>query len=198
MKFTAPNKLCDKGFSMIEILVALLLISVGFMNIAGLQTAAKKANYASLQRTTAAILMRDVAEKMRANPVALGEYLTASGGIGGGTLTQPSVTCTSSATCNPLQLAAYDMWLWEQAIDGANESRSINGTATNTGGLVNPTACVSGPAGGLAGVYTITLVWRGLNELSNVSVDACGTGAGKYGANEEFRRILSVRTYISP
>ena len=72
MKFTAPNKLSDKGFSMIEILVALLLISVGFMNIAGLQTAAKKANYASLQRTTAAILMRDVAEKMRANPVALG------------------------------------------------------------------------------------------------------------------------------
>jgi len=119
MKFTGPNKLSDKGFSMIEILVALLLISVGFMNIAGLQTAAKKANYASLQRTTAAILMRDVAEKMRANPVALGEYLTAPGGIGGGTLTQPSVTCTSSATCNPLQLAAYDMWLWEQAIDGS-------------------------------------------------------------------------------
>lgn len=187
-----------RGFSMIEILVALLLISVGFMNIAGLQTAAKKANYASLQRTTAAILMRDVAEKMRANPVALSAYITATDGVGGGTLTQPGTTCISTATCNPLQLAAYDMWLWEQAIDGANESRTINSNVTNTGGLVNPTGCVTGPAGGLAGVYTITLVWRGLNELNNVSTDTCGTAAGKYGDNEEFRRILSVRTYISP
>ncbi len=76
-----PSATRNLGFSMIEILVALLLISVGFMNIAGLQTAAKKANYASLQRTTAAILGRDVAEKMRANPVALGGYITAAGGV---------------------------------------------------------------------------------------------------------------------
>jgi type IV pilus assembly protein PilV len=90
------------------------------------------------------------------------------------------------------------MWLWEQAIDGANESRTINSAVTNTGGLVNPTACITGPSGGLAGVYVITLVWRGLNELNNVSSDTCGTGAGKYGTNEEFRRILQIRTYISP
>jgi len=193
-----PSATRNLGFSMIEILVALLLISVGFMNIAGLQTAAKKANYASLQRTTAAILGRDVAEKMRANPVALGGYITAAGGVGGGTLSQPGTTCTSASQCNPGQLATYDMWLWEQAIDGANESRTINSAVTNTGGLVNPTACITGPSGGLAGVYVITLVWRGLNELNNVSSDTCGTGAGKYGTNEEFRRILQIRTYISP
>ena len=186
------------GFGFVEVLVALLLISVGFLNIAGLQTAAKKANYDSLQRTTAVILARDIAEKMRANPISLDQYLTGAAGVGGGTLTQPAVTCTVGSQCNGGQLADYDLWLWEQALDGASESRTIDGNVTDTGGLVTPTGCITGPPAGIAGVYTITIVWRGLNELTDVSADTCGTGVGKYGANEEFRRILTFDTYISP
>ncbi len=186
------------GFGFVEVLVALLLLSVGFLNVAGLQTAAKKANYDSLQRTSAVILARDIAEKMRANPVSLDDYLTAAAGVGGGTLSEPGTDCTLAAACNPGQLAAYDMWLWEQALDGASESRVIDGNATDTGGLVSPTGCVSGPPAGIAGVYTITIVWRGLNDLTNVSLNTCGTGVGKYGDSEEFRRILTFDTYISP
>ena len=187
----------SRGFGMIEILVALLLISVGFLNMAGLQTAAKKAGYDSLQRTSAVILARDIAEKMRANPVSLARYLTTGNGVGGGTLSEPAQACTLAEQCNPGQMADYDMWLWEQAMDGASESRQIDGVDTNTGGLVSPTGCVTGPNGGAAGVYTITIVWRGLNELTNVSDDPCGTGLGRYGANEEFRRILTFDAYIA-
>ena len=192
-----PACRCD-GFGFIEVLMALLLISVGFLNVAGLQTAAKKANYDSLQRTTAIVIARDIAEKMRANPISLDQYLTTASGVGGGTLTEPAQDCTQAATCNSGQMAVYDLWLWEQTLDGASESRSIDGVDTETGGLVSPTGCITGPPTGIAGVYTITVVWRGLNELANVSVNPCGTGAGKYGANEEFRRILTFNTYISP
>jgi len=185
------------GFGMIEVLVALMLISVGFLNMAGLQTAAKKAGYDSLQRTSAVILARDISEKMRANPVSLNRYITAGNGVGGGTLSEPAQGCTLAEQCNPNQLADYDLWLWEQALDGATESRSIDGNDTNTGGLVAPTGCITGPGGGAAGVYTITIVWRGLNELTNVSQDACGTGLNRYGANEEYRRILSISAYIA-
>ncbi len=181
---------------MIEVLMALLIISVGFLNIAGLQTAAKKSNFDSLQRTSALILAHDIVEKMRANPISLGGYITA--GVGGGTITQPAQECIAAEPCNPGQIAAYDMWLWESAMDGASESRTIDGDVTETGGLVNPTGCVVGPPGGDAGVYTITIVWRGLNDLANVSPDLCGVGSGLYGANEEFRRILTFDTYISP
>jgi type IV pilus assembly protein PilV len=187
----------NAGFGMIEVLVALLLISVGFLNMAGLQTAAKKAGYDSLQRTSAVILARDISEKMRANPVSLNRYITGGNGVGGGTLAEPAQECTFAEQCNPNQLADYDMWLWEQALDGATENRDIDGVNTNTGGLVSPTACVTGPGGGAAGVYTITIVWRGLNELTNVSANTCGTGLGRYGDNEEYRRILSINAYIA-
>ena len=181
---------------MIEVMVALLVLSVGFLNVAGLQTAAKKANFDALQRTSAVILAHDIVEKMRANPVVLASYLTA--GVGGGTLTEPSQTCTSSSKCNSGQMAAYDVRLWEQPMDGASESRDINSVSTNTGGLVNPTGCVTGPAGGLPGVYTISIAWRGLNDLAYVSSNTCGIGASKYGADEEFWRILTFNTYITP
>lgn len=188
----------NSGVGMIEVLITLLLVSVGFLNIAALQTVAKKSNFASLQRTTAVVLAHDIVERMRANPVILASYLTPTAGVGGGTLTQPSQTCTSASKCNPRQLADYDLWLWEQALDGTNESRSINNVSTNTGGIVNPTGCVTGPTSGAAGVYTITIVWRGLNEFTNVSTNTCGTGAGKYGTDEEYRQILTFPTYISP
>lgn len=183
---------------MVEVLVTLLIVSIGYVTIAGLETSAKKANFDSLQRTSAVILSHDIVERMRANPVILASYLTPAAGLGGGSLTQPSQTCSPTSKCNSGQMAAYDMWLWERAMDGANERRTLNSVSTETGGLVNPTACITGPASGAAGVYTITIVWRGLNELTNVSANTCGTGVAKYGANEEFRRILTFNFYISP
>lgn len=187
---------CQKGVGLIEVLISVLIISVGFLNIAALQISAKKSNFEALQRTSASILARDIIEKMRANPISLDRYRTA--GIGGATLNPPAVSCTSTSKCNSFQLAAYDLWLWEEVLDGASESRTIEGVDTETGGMVNPTGCVTGPAAGGAGVYVITIVWRGLQELTNVSANGCGVGSGKYGANEEFRRILSITTYIAP
>ncbi len=183
---------------MVEVLVTILLVSIGFLNIAALQTTAKKANFDSLQRTTATILARDIVERMRANPVMLVRYLTPTAGIGGGSLTQPAQTCSPGFKCNSGELADYDMWLWEQAMDGTNENRDINTVSTNTGGLASPTACVTGPATGASGVYTITIVWRGLTELTNQLANTCGTGSGQYGASNEFRRILSFNSFISP
>lgn len=187
----------QSGVGLIEVLMTLLIISVGFLNMAGLQTVAKKSNYDAVQRTTAVILAQDIAERMRANPVSLEQYLTGASGIGGGALSQPNPACTSAAKCNTLQLADYDLWLWEQAIDGASETRTLNGNTTETGGLNNPTGCIDGPLSGGAGVYTITITWRGLTELVNVSGNTCGASSGKYGDNNEFRRILELEVFIA-
>ncbi|MFN2301346.1 MAG: type IV pilus modification protein PilV, partial [Gammaproteobacteria bacterium] len=66
------------------------------------------------------------------------------------------------------------------------------------GGLVDPTACITGPFGGISGVYTVTIAWRGVTPLSNPTADACGEGLDLYGDAEEYRRILVIRTYITP
>ncbi len=50
---------------------------------------------------------------------------------------------------------------WEDLMDGSSENRDIDGTNTETGGMASPTGCISGPVAGGAGVYTISIVWRG-------------------------------------
>ena len=65
-------------------------------------------------------------------------------------------------------------------------------------GLVLPTMCINGPAGGGAGSYVVTIAWRGSASLSNGNASACGTATGNYGTNNEFRRILQIPTYFDP
>lgn len=181
-----------------EVLIALLLLSVGIFNLAGLQSAAKKANYIVLQRTTALMLARDMAGKLRANRASVSSYLSSPSGVGGGTLSRPAQECIESSSCLGGQMAEHDLWLWERALDGANERRPVLGGDHNTGGLVSPTGCISGPASAATGTYTITIAWRGLSKLTNVSADNCGTGSELYGPNAEYRRLLSFAIFVGP
>ncbi|MEX0899455.1 MAG: type IV pilus modification protein PilV [Gammaproteobacteria bacterium] len=192
------RRMTSRGFTLIEVLVTLLIFSIGLLAVAGLQTISKKANYDALQRTTASLLASDIIERMRANGRVLEEYILDDGTgigatVGGGTLAEPAIDC-AAANCNATQMAWYDLFQWEQAIDGATEL--VDGAAT--GGLVSPTACIEGPFGGVAGAYRVSIAWRGVTPLSNPVIHACGEGSGLYGEDDEFRRILTVRTYITP
>ena len=81
----------------------------------------------------------------------------------------------------------------EIQIDGASEQVA----GANTGGLLSPTACFSGPLGGGQGVYEVAIAWRGLNEHVDPILDDCGDDSGKYGAENEFRHILVMRTFVN-
>ncbi len=184
----------NRGFTLIEVLITLVVFAIGLLTVAGLQAVSKKANYDALQRTTATLLAHDIIERMRANATQLDEYIRPPGSeLGGATQPVPNPDCVATA-CNPTQLAFRDLYDWERALDGATE---LVGAAL-TGGLVDPTACIQGAFGGAAGQYTVAIAWRGVTELSNPVIHACGAGTGKYGANNEYRRILVIRTYITP
>ncbi len=75
---------------------------------------------------------------------------------------------------------------------------SANGAAT--GGLMTPTVCITGPAGAFAvpGVYTVTIVWRGVTELTNPVANDCGEATGLYGTANNMRRLAVVQSYIDP
>ena len=57
----------QNGFSLIEILIALIVFSVGLLTVAGLQTISKQANFESLQRTAASQIAHGLLEDMRIN-----------------------------------------------------------------------------------------------------------------------------------
>jgi len=182
------------GFSLIELLVALIVFSIGLLAVAGLQTVSKRANYEALQRTTAAQLANGVLEDMRTNGGGIDIYL-AAGDIGGGSRgAQPAPNCQAGAECNAAQKAAFDLWSWEQMLDGNLETIAGIGA----GGLVLPTLCIAGPAAGGAGTYQVSIVWRGSATLTNVVANTCGLASGNYGAQNEMRRIVQIPTFIDP
>ncbi len=182
------------GFSLLEMLVALVVFSIGLLAVAGLQTVSKQANYESIQRTTASQIAQGLLEDMRLNGDALTVYRTAgplgSGSRGG----EPAPSCRQGAECTADQKALYDLWFWEQAIDGNLE---MSGGA-GTGGLVLPTLCINGPVVGGPGIYRVTITWRGTASVTNSVNNPCGAASGNYGGSNEFRRIIQVPTYIDP
>jgi type IV pilus assembly protein PilV len=182
------------GFGLVEILVTILILAVGLLSAASLQLLSKRSNYDSAQRTSAAHLAQDLLERMRSNPTALGSYIP-GGNLGGNTLGDaPAVDCADAALdCTPEDVAAYDLWQWEELLDG--ELENANGEAT--GGLATPTACLTGPGFGGTGTYSIAIAWRGMTELDDPAINDCGSGEDKYGDGDRYRRVLIVRTFLN-
>ena len=184
----------QQGFSLLELLVSLVVFSVGLLSIAGLQTVSKQANFEALQRTSASQIAYGLLEDMRMNGDGIPVYL-AAGELGSGSLgAEPSPNCTSGAPCNAAEKATHDLWVWEQMIDGNLETNA----GTGTGGLVTPALCVQGPVGGGAGIYQVTIAWRGSASINNAVANLCGSASGNYGGANQFRRIIQVPTFIDP
>jgi len=183
-----------KGFSLLEMLVALVVFSIGMLAVAGLQTVSKQANFEGLQRTTAAQIASGLLEDIRTNGDALDVYRTAAEIGNGSRGAEPAPNCRDGAECTGAQRAVHDLWFWEQALDGTMETSGGAGT----GGLMLPSMCIDGPAVGGPGIYRVTIVWRGTASITNASNNPCGVASGNFGANLEFRRIIEVPTYIDP
>jgi len=187
---------------MLEVLIALLVLSVGVLAIIGLQIISRGGNLDSAQHGLAAQGAYDLLERMRlnSNQSSLSQYVALSvNGLGRASqgTTQPSPVCSVAAACSPLQLVRYDLWQWEQMIDGGLEQIGTGATANRTGGLLSARACITGPADGSSGIYTVVVVWRGSVPLPDNTAVTCGLGDAAYGASGEYRRSLSIPAYIT-
>ena len=60
-----------KGFTLIEVLVALLILSIGLLGLAGLQAGGLRSNHSAYLRSQAVILAHDMVDRMRSNSVAV-------------------------------------------------------------------------------------------------------------------------------
>ena len=70
----------SSGFSVIEVLVAIIILSIGMLGAVGMQTAALQSNKETRNQATATAFSRDLAERMRGNNnVAIRESVAAGG-----------------------------------------------------------------------------------------------------------------------
>jgi type IV pilus assembly protein PilV len=133
-----------RGFTLVEALIALLLLSVGMLGAWNLQLASLRDHNDSLQQTTAMELLRDMAERIRANPSAGSAYASehASAPAGG---------CTAGEPCTASELAAIDVaWF------AARAAALFPGSDTATTVEFAP---ATGPAA--ADDIVVALHWRG-------------------------------------
>lgn len=74
----------QRGFTLVEILVTVVLISVGLLGIAALQLTTLRGNQEAYVRSQASVLAADILDRMRANPTAFrnGRYDVAYNGTG--------------------------------------------------------------------------------------------------------------------
>lgn len=77
------------GFTLVEALIALIVLSIGLLGVAGMQIAGLRANLSAASRTQASYLADDIVDRMRANNTAArnGEYNVALGVTPTGTTT---------------------------------------------------------------------------------------------------------------
>ena len=101
-------RLHARGFTLLEVLIAIVIMSIGVFGLASLQITAKRNNFEAVQQATATFLVQELLERMRANPSALTTYT--SDGVGR-TLTGSSLTATTcNAGCAPTQMALFDLY----------------------------------------------------------------------------------------
>lgn len=108
MTFTRRTQL--RGFTLLEVLVALLVLSLGLLGLAGLQTLSLKHNSQSYFRTQATIQAYDIVDRMRANRTLAGVVNANYANVGLGA--QPNSPDCAQSACSSDDLAAYDIRVW--------------------------------------------------------------------------------------
>jgi type IV pilus assembly protein PilV len=106
----------QRGVSIVEALVALVVLSVGLLGVAGLYLTSVKANKTALTRSSAVELVNSMADRIRANRRGEANYATARAPLPA-TIAAPTDDCNAVAVhCTPVQLAAYDINRWQLSV----------------------------------------------------------------------------------
>ncbi len=102
----------QQGFTIVEALITFLILSVGLLGMAGLQTKSIQMDQNSYQRSQAAMLAQDINDRMRSNVEATrdGSYA-----IGYGDAAASSTDCVH-ASCDGAQLTEFDLAQWKQSL----------------------------------------------------------------------------------
>ena len=98
----------QSGFSLIEAMVALVVVSVGMIGIAGLYGQGLSAGRTALYRTQAVNLAADMADRIRVNRLGGANY--------GGAAANNNCVPPGAVNCTPAQMAADDLFAWTNQV----------------------------------------------------------------------------------
>ena len=155
-----PRRRTVRGFSLIEILIVILILSFGLLGIAGLQATTAKYKINSWARSAASVQFSDLADRIRANPrgagVTIGTVPVVANGyaLADDWATQQAAALAIAqncftANCTEAQRAAFDMLSWRN---------NVRRMFPQGAGLVNVTLAGGGTNFTIANVNA-TIAW---------------------------------------
>jgi type IV pilus assembly protein PilV len=186
-----PRNVHQRGFTLLEVLIALLVLAIGLLGLAALQTTGLRSNTMATTRTHATQLAYDISDRMRAN--VAGSYTTnvdnaVTAIVNGYAMAScpnplPDPLPDPPASPDPMALADYDLDRWCSAVVGMLPSGEAKITQVRQDGL-------DGTAGTLDDVvtYDVTVYW-----------DEARTGATQKGCdplNKDDLRCIQMNVTI--
>ncbi|MEJ6654971.1 MAG: prepilin-type N-terminal cleavage/methylation domain-containing protein [Pseudomonas sp.] len=172
----------QQGLTLIELMVTVLILLVGLLGLAGLQSRLQQSEIESYQRVQALILLNDMSSRIMANRYDADSYVTSSP-LGANTC-PPAGSTRSSKDVNQ----------WCLALKGAAEK--IGGTDVGT--LIGGRGCVESVS---ANTFMVSVAWQGLIPLDPPPASV-SCGANTYNdtgacSNDRCRRAVTTLVRIA-
>lgn len=177
----------QSGLSLIEVLIATVVLSTGLLGLAGLQIAGMKTTHNSYQMQQATWIVHDLLEKMRANraevfrmssgspPVPQSGYLLANTNAATYCAnTSLAKNCAVDTDCTNAQLATYDL---HQTLCGHGSSTGVSNV------LIGGQLQVTCPTGNCRNGVTVNLQWNERNATSQADFDGSTDGIETFTIN---------------
>ena len=101
------------GFTLMEVMIALVIFSIGLLGLAGLQSAGMRNNQTGFYRTLAMQEANNILDRMRANI-----NIVRTGGYALNNTAPTAAKNCISASCTPAELASWDYFEWEMKLQG--------------------------------------------------------------------------------
>lgn len=177
----------SSGFTLLEVLVAIVVFAFGLLGIASLQLSMQTTHVEGYQRSQAVLLMRDISERLNANLTNSADYVT-------GSATPVGFGDNLAEDCKDPALAEADRDLceWSLRLKGAAELTDGN----RSGAMIGARGCIEqiiapDPSAGVCtpGVYRVSLVWQGMRS-SRAPDDGLLCGKDQFG-DESLRRVVT-------
>ncbi len=120
----------QRGISLIEVMVAILIFSIGLIGLAGLMVVSTRSNHAAYLRTQVTFLANNMADRMRANPVGVWDssYNSTAYPIAG-------TTDCQTVACAPADVAKRDQQTWSTLLTTLLPSAQAGITCVANGAL---------------------------------------------------------------
>lgn len=186
-----PSVARQRGFSMIEVMVSLIILLVGLLGLAGLVIASQKAESESLQRSQALLLAQDIVSRITTNSRVAGCYAFTTDTTNGtpwlGTAGSTPPACGLGST-TAYTAANADLLAWNDLLLGRTELAS----GAKVGGMTGARGCVWFDAA--TSRYMVAVAWQG-GQPTSAPPTSLACGKNQFG-DERLRRVVSLPVLI--